>query len=46
MKPKVPEKAELVKRIRAGIRLNTPAPKIEKHKKLYTRKAKHKVKYA
>lgn len=32
-----------VKSIRVGIRLNTPAPKVIKHAKDYTRKTKHKI---
>jgi hypothetical protein len=34
-----------IKRLRIGLRLNTPAPKIMKHAKDYTRKIKHKSIY-
>lgn len=39
------QKKEQLKRIRAGVRLSTPAPKIITPKNVYTRKKKHKEKY-
>jgi len=39
---KILNQKELLKSIRTGIRLNTPAPRIEKDKSKYHRKRKHK----
>jgi hypothetical protein len=37
-------KKSVLKKLRTGIRLNTPPPKLEVAKKTYTRKSKHKKK--
>lgn len=39
------KKQKLLKYIRNGLRLNTPAPRIEKDITKYTRKEKHKKDY-
>ena len=36
------DRKKLLKRIRAGVRLDTPPPKRETPKNVYTRKTKHK----
>ena len=41
---KIVNKKEILKYLKMGVRLNTPAPKIEKDKSKYTRKLKHKEK--
>ena len=41
---KILNQKELLEYLRTGIRLNTPAPRIQKDKSKYTRKIKHKEK--
>lgn len=41
----IKNKEKILEYIRKGLRLNTPAPKIETSKKTYTRKEKHKKDY-
>ena len=41
---KIPNKKELLRYLKTGLRLDTPAPRIEKDKSKYTRKIKHKEK--